>query len=553
MKAIGLIRVSTAVQDLQQQTEAVRKEMIKDGYSENDIILIEDKESAVSLSEEERHGLNKMKEYIEADSSINCVYVFELSRLSRRQTVLHSLKEYFTNKKVNLICLKPYFRLLEDGMEGQMGNMAFTIYGMMAEQEGYLRKERTQRGKRKVQLEGKSLGNWLPLGYTTDSERHIIVDTEKANLVRKIFTMCVEENKSTVVIARELTQTGEYPLNTTLKCHSSSIRNILHNTAYIGHSPYNKKRQKESYNQYPPLIPTELFNKAQVVLAERQKQPKTSHKNIYYCKGLLRDKKSGYILSATPAVASYGFCGDKLDKVKVKCITVPINLFDSFAWHLTIQYNKNNIPADIEKMRSDLLKEINNLDKKVSAGKKKLTEFERQINKIQERIIFGKLSEPLGDSMLNKIYQEQEELRENISKWELDSFNKNSYYLITDMIDDLGNSKDVSSIVDDEKRAALIHEAIKEIVIEKGGLPEKGRIRKRGLGVKYGVMEVHYVNGLVEQYKFNSYTKKCFTMNDIEVPYLFELRIKGQQHQPDYKFKNKEMRDRIRKKKEASS
>ena len=42
MKAIALIRVSTINQDLSQQTDTVINEIIKDGYSKDDIILIED-------------------------------------------------------------------------------------------------------------------------------------------------------------------------------------------------------------------------------------------------------------------------------------------------------------------------------------------------------------------------------------------------------------------------------------------------------------------------------------------------------------------------------
>ena len=527
--------------------------MIKDGYINDPehIILIEDKESATKLSEEERQGLNKMKAHIESDPDINRVYVFELSRLSRRPEVLYSIRDYLIKKNINLIVLKPYMKLFEDdGTVSPAGSIMFGIFGAMSEQEGYIRKERFRRGKMKAQLEGKSLGNWLPLGYTTDSERHIIIDKEKADLVRKIFTMCVNENKSTVVIARELTETGEFPTKTNIRNHSSSILNVLRNTAYIGIAPYNKKDKKKNYNQYPRIIPTDLFEKAQVLLSSRKKMPKTGHKNIYYCKGLLIDKNSGKVLRATASVASYGFTSDRADPVKYPTVTVPINLFDSFAWHLTVQYHKKNIPIDTQKMRAELLKEINVLNKKAETGKKQLTELERRIEKIQERIIAGKLKESLGDKMLNEIYQQQEEILEMIPRWETEAFNKSAYWHATAMIDDDGSVKDLSSVTEPEKRYQLIHESITKIIVEKGGIPEEGRIRKRGLGVKYGTMEVHYENGTIEQYKYNSYTKKCFTMDDVEVPYEFVLRIKGQQHQPGYQILNKKMREQIKARKE---
>ena len=153
--------------------------------------------------------------------------------------------------------------------------------------------------------------------------------------------------------------------------------------------------------------------------------------------------------------------------------------------------------------------------------------------------------------MLNEIYQQQEEILEMIPHWETEAFNKSAYWHATAMIDDDSTAKDLSSVTEPEKRQQLIHEAIKKIIVEKGGIPEEGRIRKRGLGVKYGTMEVHYENGTIERYKFNSYTKKCFTMNDVEVPYEFVLRIKGKQHQPGYKIINKKMRERLKAEKES--
>ena len=74
-KVIVLSRVSTEDQDLTQQTDEVLKEVYKDGYTDSNIIIIEDKESAIQLSEEERHGLNKMKEYISTNPNINYVFI----------------------------------------------------------------------------------------------------------------------------------------------------------------------------------------------------------------------------------------------------------------------------------------------------------------------------------------------------------------------------------------------------------------------------------------------------------------------------------------------
>ena len=50
-KCILLVRVSTDAQDLAQQTDKVKSQALSDGYTEDSIIVIEDKESAVILSQ----------------------------------------------------------------------------------------------------------------------------------------------------------------------------------------------------------------------------------------------------------------------------------------------------------------------------------------------------------------------------------------------------------------------------------------------------------------------------------------------------------------------
>ena len=74
-KVILLSRVSSEHQDLSQQTDKVLDEIKKDGYKDTDIIVIEDKESAVLLSEEERNGLNKLKQYVN-QTKIDAVYTY---------------------------------------------------------------------------------------------------------------------------------------------------------------------------------------------------------------------------------------------------------------------------------------------------------------------------------------------------------------------------------------------------------------------------------------------------------------------------------------------
>ena len=75
------MRVSTKAQDFDEQEREIYNMAIKDGYKPEDIIPVCEKESGIKLSEEERAGLNRMKELIESDPTINCVYCWEVSRM----------------------------------------------------------------------------------------------------------------------------------------------------------------------------------------------------------------------------------------------------------------------------------------------------------------------------------------------------------------------------------------------------------------------------------------------------------------------------------------
>ncbi len=110
-KVILFVRVSTLQQHLESQEDALRRAAIADGYSEDDFVIIGKKESAIKLDEEEREGLNELKEYL-ATGEIDCIYIFELSRLSRRPLILYSIREQLLKAKVQLKCLNPQFTLL---------------------------------------------------------------------------------------------------------------------------------------------------------------------------------------------------------------------------------------------------------------------------------------------------------------------------------------------------------------------------------------------------------------------------------------------------------
>ena len=90
MKAILLVRVSTKAQDFDEQEREIYNMAIKDGYLPECIIPVCEKESGIKLAEEERAGLNKIKELIEEDN--------EKQRVSDRNYLFDHADEEFVKK-----------------------------------------------------------------------------------------------------------------------------------------------------------------------------------------------------------------------------------------------------------------------------------------------------------------------------------------------------------------------------------------------------------------------------------------------------------------------
>jgi DNA invertase Pin-like site-specific DNA recombinase len=467
MKAIALIRVSTLHQDLNQQTEAVIAEIVKDGYKKENIILIEEKESAVKLDEEARLGINRMKSSIEDDAEINAVYVFELSRLSRRPDVLYSVRDYLINRKIQLIVLKPYMRLLEDdGQVSQTASIMFAIFGALAEQEGYVRKERLARGKLTKKVQGIWAGGNLPFGYTVNPKTHAIeVDPVQADIVRRMFTMYVLEGKSTGEIAKYFNQTGELQSCTgkaTVETARCAIGHMLKNPVYIGEKSWNRRGNKPVENVYPRIITDELLEAAKQRLARVKGNTPVERrrKYVYFCKGLIKDTQ-GHKLSGFAVANAYKYSEETFDGNRYN-ITVPLNLVDSLVWHFVKEYRSNNTPIKITDLRKQSKSEINEYIKKIGTAYKKVDELDKKIVKINDRIVSGRLKESVGDTMIDQITEQIDRLKTDIVEWTL------RMQHLAELIDriDRGDAVNPETAGTDEEMAEIVKDCVLSVEVE---------------------------------------------------------------------------------------
>ena len=97
--AVLLVRVSTEIQEFDAQIIDLEDFAKKKGYEH--FKIIQTKESGL-ISLDQRSGTNEMFNFIKENPEYNTVFATEISRLARRQSTLHVIKDWLVKNKVQL-------------------------------------------------------------------------------------------------------------------------------------------------------------------------------------------------------------------------------------------------------------------------------------------------------------------------------------------------------------------------------------------------------------------------------------------------------------------
>ena len=440
-KVIVLSRVSTEGQDLTQQTDEVLREVHKDGYTDSNIIIIEDKESAIKLSEEERHGLNMMKDHINNNPNIKCVYIYELSRLSRRQLVLFSIRDFLVERKIQLICLKPYFRLLEvNGEMSQTGSLMFSLFSSLSESEMMLKQERMMRGRRRNKELGKSVGGRPPFGYDVDKNKRYVIDPKNSLIISRIFKDYGYNNKSMRGIAIELKEEG-YFSNPSLNATHQYIQRILNNPIYKGEFPY------------PPIITAELFSVVQQNISRYTTNKITRKKEPFLLKGLVCDAKTGYILSINGAIDTYF-------SKHHSGVAIRKNNIDPVVWeHSKIMYERYVMNKD--KLLTLIKSQYQTTAKKISVVDQEIKDIGIKLERVEESYILGRISKKKAEQLRTRLLEEKKLKRSRREQF-IDQFikkRKQKQCIILDTINE--------ELLTHDDKVSIINKVVSVVMVEK--------------------------------------------------------------------------------------
>ena len=467
MKCILLVRVSTEAQSYDEQEKELYDLAHFYGYKDKDISSIATKESAIKLDEEERFGLNRMKELLET-GEYDCVFAWEISRIARRKKILFSILEYLTSKGIQLIIKEPRIRLLKDDKTIDEGaETIFTLYAQLAESEMRNKIARFARAKKEGFNKGKYMGGKITLGYKVSEDGYWEIDEEGSKLVRLIFDMYISGEYSLTGLGKELKSRG-YFKNLSVTSIKVEMSHLLKNPIYRG--------IRTSNNIYPQIIDDDTWEQCCKKRKENRTRSKT--KTPHLLTPLIRCIcNASYSVNLMDGTYSFRVKHNAVEKGLTHSPDVNVNMIESLAWYVALQ----ELHEDMVCKRSDAKKtyeeEIKVYNQKIAHSRELLESTMKRRSDLDENyFVHGRFTKEKYEELTQKQNDIIKTEQSNIRKFEtaINSLQQQIQADITfdDMLDALGNSYEhLKNGTTPETMRKIIHRYITEINVE----PVEGR------------------------------------------------------------------------------
>ena len=397
-RCIIFLRVSTSAQSTDGQSENVIKMAERAGYSREQMIFISEQESGIKLSEEERLGIAKMKKMISEDSSINCVFVSEVSRIARTKKVLFSVEDWLVKNRIQLSIYEPRIDLLNpDGSVNDAAETIFTLYSQFAESEMRTKKLRFAYGKRRSHDEGRWTGEKLPIGYSVDEDKHIIIDEEGAYIVRTIYNMYSSGDWSIPSLHKELARLGITFQGQQIAY--TRLAKILRNERFTG------------IDNYPQIISQELFDKCKQLRIQYKAVRKNNYIAQSLCNRLIKCPCCGR--SLTSSVRTYR-CFNHHHYPDACSFNTEFSAdnMDSIVWKVAKELEVSDLMSDAQNKRAQYESELSVLQIKKNALSGRFAAIQKKRDRITNLVIDGFLSPSEGKEKLEQVSCQEKKLRE---------------------------------------------------------------------------------------------------------------------------------------------
>lgn len=518
-KAILFVRVSTQRQNMDEQEQQTYDLAIREGYAPENIVPICEKESGINLTEEERVGINRMKEEIEK-GGVTAVYMWEISRLARNPKVRYSIYDYLQNHKVQMVIKEPYIRYFnEDFSVNETSAMMVAMLGVGADMEKAKLKAREKRTKTANALKGKwNGGKNIKYGYTLDDKKYYIVNEEEAKGIRLAYELYTTTPMGQTLLRKELQSRGyDYSLD--------RLQKILSDIGYTG-EPYitdvyvNGKLKKGYTIKYPAIITKEIFEKAE---AKRNESNVNCYRgqSFYFAKGLFRCPQCGYAYQGYKKNKIYCCLAYKHDNKDIpKChnnVTININLLDSLLYYVGVTEHTEFITKNYDDEREKFLNNISILHNKIAFCEKEIEESDLIIERYDD-IYARDGKKDKWMSNIKKVNDKVNEFKQQISVYvtEIEQIQRlldAPRNVVAPVAELLTYYKRINETDILKKMSDLVHNYVSSVAVEDvekftDGLNGKSKQKKITIQTVSGKTKIFYAYNFSNIYKYWNEDKK---------------------------------------------
>ena len=488
-----------------QHQQIMLMEYAKSQHFPNPTFFIDDGYSGVDFSN--RPGFQKMLAEIEA-GHVEVVITKDLSRLGRNSSLTGLYINYtFPQYGVRYIAINDHFDTIDpnstDSDMAGIKNWFNEWYSKDTSRK--IRAVNKAKGER-----GERLTTNIPYGYKRDSDdpKKWVIDEEAAQIVKRIFALCMEGKGPSQIAAllekekvlnptaykqREGRKTPHQTPENEYRWHESTVAYILEYMEYTGCTVNFKtytnsiwdKRQRENpmenrkifYNTHPAIISLEVFDKVQEIRQQRHRRTKTGKSSLF----------SGMVYCAD--------CGAKMRY----CTT---NYFEKRQDHFVCaNYRSNTGSCSAHFIRAVMEhKLLLSSEEKICASIKRLEQAQRRMGELDRlfiRIYEDNVAGRINDerfSMMSRSYEtEQEQLKVEIQTLQQDiEVQERQIENLEQFIQQVHKYEDLQELT-----PYALRELVKAIYIE---APDKSSGKRRqGIRISYDLVGFIPVEELLKQ------------------------------------------------------
>ena len=428
-----------------QNQKAMLLQYARDHRFPHPTFFIDDGYSGVTY---DRPGFQKMLDEIEA-GHVGAVITKDLSRLGRNSALTGLYINYtFPQNDVRYIAINDHFDSINPNSTDS------DIAGIKNWFNEFFAKD-TSRKIRAVQKakgeRGERLTVHVPYGYMKNPEnpKEWIIDEEAAQVVKKIFTLCMngrgpsqiadqlEKDKILTPTAYKNKQGVKTPHTepeNPYRWHESTIVNILERKEYIGatvnfktytNSIWDKKQRENPeenrvifYNTHPAIIEQEVFDKVQEIRQQRHRRTATGKSSpfsglvfcadckqkLYYSTTKYFEKRQDFFICSTHRANKNKCSGHYIRAVVLEDLVwnhmkEVISYVTRYEAHFRVEME--------QKLRLQSEETIRVYKKRLAQAEKRIGELDRLFIKIYEDNAKGKLNDDRF-AMMSKTYEDEQ-------------------------------------------------------------------------------------------------------------------------------------------------